>query len=269
MHTLFSILFVFQKYDLDLKRYIMFCFSKAIDTHCSMEQNNDEGDLIECLIAHKNDPDVKSNVKCRVNIEHFQIISLKDYHFSFKFKTACKSYAMRFCRAAKTKASVVACLSEKVRNDTVNGLRSDIQKECRQQLRAQLFQQRENVDLDPELKEACREDIKTYCKNVDNSNGYVSVDATDAEDWDKFRTLQVLECLQSTSSKLTDSCHRVVFKLKKQEILDNSIDYSLMTMCADTIQQFCPQTSSEHVLDCLKVKSDFIHSLLNVKTTAH
>lgn len=236
------------------------CFCcKAIDTHCSIEQNNDEGDLMECLIAHKNNPDVKSNIKCRVNIEHFQIISLKDYHFSFKFKSACKSYAMRFCRAAKTKASVVTCLSEKVRNDTINGLRSNIQKECRQQLRAQLFQQRENVDLDPQLKEACREDIKAHCKNIDNSNGYVSVHASNAGYCNMFRFLQVLECLQSTSSKLTDLCHQIVFKLKKQEILDNSIDYSLMTMCADTIQQFCSHASSEHVLDCLKVKFDVMN----------
>lgn len=41
--------------------------------------------------------------------------------------------------------------------------------------------------------------------------------------------------------------------MKKQEIMDNSIDYSLLTTCADMIQHFCTHTPTEHVLDCLKV----------------
>lgn len=146
---------------------------KAMEMHCASEMKNDEGDIMECLIAHKNDPDVKSNSKCRVSIEHFQIISLKDYHFSYKFKVACKSYVMRYCRDARSRAAVVSCLSEKVRNDTVNGLKSDIQKSCRQQLRAQLFQQRENIDFDPKLKEACSEDIKNYCSDVEHGTAQV------------------------------------------------------------------------------------------------
>lgn len=221
-----------------LNPFIMTHCRKAIETHCATEVKNDDGDIMECLIAHKNDPDVKKYSKCRVSIEHFQIVSLKDYHFSYKFKIACKNYAMRYCREAKTKAAVVMCLSEKVRNDTVNGLKSDIQKECRQQLKAQLFQQRENIDYDPKLKEACAVDIKLHCKDVEHG------------------TAQVLECLQTTSSKLSEACQKEIFKVKKQEIADNSIDYALITMCADSIQQFCPHAEQEHVLDCLKKHKD-------------
>lgn len=88
------------------------------------------------------------------------------YRFSYKFKVACKPYAMRFCGTARTKSEVVRCLSEQVLNSTVSGVKSQIPRECKQQLKAQLFQQRENIQFDPVLKTACAQDIKTYCDKV-------------------------------------------------------------------------------------------------------
>jgi len=73
---------------------------------------------------------------------------------------------MRFCGTARTKSEVVRCLSEQVLNSTVSGVKSQIPRECKQQLKAQLFQQRENIQFDPVLKAACAQDIKTYCDKV-------------------------------------------------------------------------------------------------------
>lgn len=61
-----------------------------------------------------------------------------------------------------------------MRNDTLKGQRHTIPKECRQQVRAQLYQQRENIDFDPKLKSSCKEDIKTFCSNVPNGGGQVN-----------------------------------------------------------------------------------------------
>lgn len=47
---------------------------------------------MECLISHKNDADLRQNVKCRAAIEHFQIISLKNYVFTYKFKNFCRPH---------------------------------------------------------------------------------------------------------------------------------------------------------------------------------
>lgn len=154
--------------DIALNPYIMTHCPKIIEAYCGSELKREDGDVMDCLIAHKNYPDVKNNPACRASIEHFQIISLKDYKFSYKFKIACKPYAERFCISARTKAEVVTCLSEKVTNDTINGIRSDVQKSCRQQLKAQLFQQRENIDYDPKLKTACDVDIKKYCVHIEH-----------------------------------------------------------------------------------------------------
>ena len=92
-----------------------------IEKLCSTElkTKKEEDDVMECLIDHKNDPEIKSNVKCRAAIEHEQLIALKNYRFTSKFKNACKSYVFKFCPKAHTKSQVVTCLSEIVRNDTI------------------------------------------------------------------------------------------------------------------------------------------------------
>lgn len=161
--------------NVDLNPYVSTNCKDIVKTLCSGElQDEDGGDIMDCLIRHKNHATVKANPKCRISIEHFQLISIKDYRFTYKFKVACRPYAIRFCRTARTKASVVACLSEKITNDTIAGIKSDIQKDCRQQLKAQLFQQRENIDFDPKLAKACEEDVQMYCKNIQHVGAQVS-----------------------------------------------------------------------------------------------
>lgn len=159
----------------ELNPYLMKNCRRVLDTYCNNEMRNDEGSAMDCLISHKNLPDVKKDAACRISIEHVQLISLRDYKFSYKFKMACKPFAERFCHNSKTKADVVTCLSERVTNDTINGIRSDIHKECRQQLKAQLFQQRENIDFDPKLKAACAADILKYCKDVEHGSAQVII----------------------------------------------------------------------------------------------
>lgn len=61
-----------------------------------------------------------------------------------------------------------------MRNDTLRGQRPTIPKECRQQVRAQLYQQRENIDFNPKLKMACNEEINQLCLNVPHGAGQVN-----------------------------------------------------------------------------------------------
>lgn len=61
---------------------------------------------MDCLIEHKNEPDVRTNYKCRSTIEHYQLISLSDYHFTVKFKEACRIHVARYCPTARTKSKV-------------------------------------------------------------------------------------------------------------------------------------------------------------------
>lgn len=157
----------------DLNPYISKYCKTAIQELCTVEVNNDENNIMDCLIDNKNNRLVKSNHACHASIEHFQLISLKDYRFTYKFKVACKSYATRLCSHARTKNDVISCLSEQMLNATVQGLKSSISKDCKQQLRSQIFHQRESIDYDPLLKEACSEDMNKFCKNVHAGNAQV------------------------------------------------------------------------------------------------
>jgi len=120
--------------------------------------------MMDCLIAHKNDADLRKDLRCRAAIEHFQIISLKSFHFTTKFKEACRPYVQRFCTSSATKNEVVACLSEVMRNDTIKAQRHQIPKECRHQVKAQLYQQRESIQLDPKLANACKRELELFCE---------------------------------------------------------------------------------------------------------
>lgn len=62
-----------------------------------------------------------------------------------------------------------------IRNETLRGQRHVVSKECRQQVRAQLFQQRENINFDPKLKNACQHEIKKYCNDVPHGGGQVKL----------------------------------------------------------------------------------------------
>lgn len=57
--------------------------------------DNKNQDFLDCLIEKKNDPLMKVHFKCKASIEHHQLISLKDYHFTFKFKV-CKFTFLAF-----------------------------------------------------------------------------------------------------------------------------------------------------------------------------
>ncbi|XP_072382260.1 Golgi apparatus protein 1 [Diabrotica undecimpunctata] len=218
----------------ELNPYISKYCSKIIEPLCGKDD-----DVVDCLIENKNNPQVKSIPNCRASIEHFQIISLKDYKFTYKFKLACKSHAQRLCAKASTKSAVIECLSEHILNATIKGDKGVIPKDCKQQLKAQIFQQREKIDYDPVLNNECKADIKKFCKNVQSGEA------------------QVLECLQMVpQDQLTPACGKHIFKIQKLEIFDNSVDYALLTNCAGAIDQYCPRVPKENVYECLKTNKD-------------
>lgn len=55
------------------------------------------GGVFECLVQHKNDPDMHYGTKCRAAITHFQLIALKDYSFSFKLRQSCEADVKMLC----------------------------------------------------------------------------------------------------------------------------------------------------------------------------
>ncbi|KAK2580723.1 hypothetical protein KPH14_011351 [Odynerus spinipes] len=225
---------------IELNPIISFACQHVMERHCEevLKYGKDEGDMMECLIEHKNELDARSDYKCKAAVEHFQLISLKNYRFTYKFKEACRTYVKGWCPKSKTKAEVIECLSSIVQEDIMKNTQHRIPKECRQQLRAQLYQQRENIQFDPILSTLCAQDIKQHCFNVEAGNS------------------QVLECLASQKTKLSEPCHKRLFNVRKQEFQDSSSDFALLNTCRAMIRQFCHDVSRSQSLDCLKRYKD-------------
>ncbi|CAE1332042.1 GLG1 [Acanthosepion pharaonis] len=220
--------------NIELDAILIRACTLMIKKFCEDQLDNDvePSEVMDCLIEHKHHQDM--NRKCSAGVEHHQLIQLKDYRFTYKFKESCKKSVMKFCKDKKTKPDVVTCLSEHVRNDTLLEDKHRIDKDCRRQLRVELLQRSESVDLDPELKKACKSDKEKFCANKTPGNS------------------QIIECLKEHQSHLSPSCHKIIFKREKIDSADNSVDYTLKTICKKMIKHYCSNYQASEILYCLK-----------------
>uniref|UniRef100_A0A8B9FVT0 Golgi apparatus protein 1 n=1 Tax=Amazona collaria TaxID=241587 RepID=A0A8B9FVT0_9PSIT len=221
--------------DIQIEALLMRACEPIIQTFCHEVADNqiDSGDLMECLIQNKHQKEM--NEKCAIGVTHFQLVQMKDFRFSYKFKMACKEDVLKLCPNIKKKVDVVICLSTTVRNDTLQDAKEHrVSLKCRRQLRVEELEMTEDIRLEPELYEACKSDIKNYCQNVPYGNA------------------QIIECLKEIKKQLSTRCHQKVFKLQETEMMDPELDYTLMRVCKQMIKRFCPEADSKNMLQCLK-----------------
>uniref|UniRef100_A0AAX7SSD8 Golgi apparatus protein 1 n=1 Tax=Astatotilapia calliptera TaxID=8154 RepID=A0AAX7SSD8_ASTCA len=204
--------------DIQIEALLMRACDPIIQAHCHEVADNqiDSGDLMDCLVQNKHQKEM--NEKCAVGVTHFQLIQVKDFRFSYKFKTA---YKYR--------------LDTTVRNDTLQDAKEQrVSVKCRKQLRVEEVEMSEDIRLEPELYDSCKTDINRLCQNV------------------AFGNAQVIECLKENKRKLSSQCHQKVFKLQEVEMVDSELDYQLMRVCKNMIRRFCTESEGKNVLQCLK-----------------
>lgn len=233
----------------DLNPFITTYCKHFLETHCQDElDDGDEGQVMECLVEFKMNTETTMNSKCRAAVEHFQLLAMKDFRFSAPFKRACKLDITHYCPNIKAKPQVVACLSEMVRNDSITlnmGHTSSIagnsqhrvSQPCRNQLRNQLLQQHEDVQLNPNLRKPCAEEENKFCSQVKPGGG------------------RIIECLKNHRKQLSVACHAAIFQIEKEEMDDNAVDFQLVSQCKASIRRLCSNDASK-ALECLKVHLD-------------
>ncbi|XP_043245383.1 Golgi apparatus protein 1-like [Amphibalanus amphitrite] len=195
--------------------------------------------VMECLIRHKSDRDVRQASKCWAAINHFQIISMEDYSFSFRFKQNCQEDVAIHCRNAEKKADVIHCLSGIMLNNTLADKPQQISEKCRRQVQLQLREREENEDLDPRLNAQCGADIHKYCKEESETKG----------------SGKVLECLREHVNDLSAPCSKLLFRRQQQSLILPKADYFLFSACKGMILKYCASpdvNTGAEVLDCLK-----------------
>ena len=106
---------------------------------------------------------------------------------------------------------------------------------CRQHLRFELLQLNENIKLDPELEEACKEDASSLCGDVKSGRG------------------DILECLRSKKHQLTNTCKTKLFARDRLNMIDQKTDYKLVSKCRDAIERYCDITDENiDLIGCLR-----------------
>ncbi|KAJ8343375.1 hypothetical protein SKAU_G00307040 [Synaphobranchus kaupii] len=221
--------------DIQIEALLMRACEPVIQSHCHEVADNqvDTGDLMECLVQNKHQKEM--NEKCTVGVTHFQLIQMKDFRFSYKFKMACKEDVLKLCSTIKKKVDVVICLSTTVKNDTLQEVKEQrVSVKCRKQLRVEELEMSEDIRLEPELFDSCKQDISRLCPNV------------------AFGNAQVIECLKENKKQLASRCHQRVFKLQEVEMMDPELDYQLMRVCKQMIKRFCSESDAKNMLLCLK-----------------
>uniref|UniRef100_A0A8C9VJN9 Golgi apparatus protein 1 n=1 Tax=Scleropages formosus TaxID=113540 RepID=A0A8C9VJN9_SCLFO len=221
--------------DIQIEALLIRACEPVIQSHCHEVADNqiDSGDLMECLIQNKHQKEM--NEKCAVGVTHFQLVQMKDFRFSYKFKMACKEDVLKLCPNIKKKVDVVICLSTTVRNDTLQDAKEQrVALKCRKQLRVEELEMSEDIRLEPELYDACKQDISRLCPNV------------------AFGNAQVIECLKDNKKQLTQVCHQKIFKLQEFEMMDPELDYQLMRVCKQMIKVSPPclkQNKNSELMD--------------------
>uniref|UniRef100_A0A8C2Q2A8 Golgi apparatus protein 1 n=1 Tax=Cyprinus carpio TaxID=7962 RepID=A0A8C2Q2A8_CYPCA len=216
--------------DIQIEALLIRACEAVIQSHCHDVADNqiDMGNLLECLVQNKHQREM--NDKCAVGVTHFQLVQMKDFRFSYKFKMACKEDVLKLCPNIKKKADVVICLSTTVRNDTLQDVKDQrVSLKCRKQLRVEELEMSEDIRLEPELHDACKKDINKFCSSVAYGNA------------------QIIECLKENKKQLSQVCHQKIFKLQETEMMDPELDYQLMRVCKQMIK---------NMLQCLKLNKN-------------
>jgi len=229
--------------DTKLNRLLTRACRPVIDTYCSnlINEEIDHGDVMECLAGHKDAQEMTP--KCRSYVNHFELISMRDYHFNYRFTQACDHDIRTHCASfGQDKGAVIRCLSNIMFEHRVLGSDPDLSKDCKKQLRVAYLQQeqvpfddKEHMkDADPTLMEKCERDVRRL-------------------QCDKESTFEdLVECLRESFETLDPNCKALVFDREKIEALENSFDDELMKQCKFDLNKYCPNVGEgDSALRCL------------------
>ncbi|CAG0924659.1 unnamed protein product, partial [Notodromas monacha] len=222
----------------ELNPYIMEHCKVAAEEYCSeylVKSAHDE-DLLECLIRSK--PMMNQKPKCAAAITHFQLITMKSMQFSKNFRESCLEDVRKYCRindpTNAKRDDVINCLSEVMLEEALEDGESDhLSQKCHDELLVQLYQQEEDIDLNPDLKSACEIDMASKCSSV-TEHGFG----------------KMLECLRQNFDSLSKPCKDAIFQEDIIAAREEKVDYTLVNVCHGMINRYkCPE---DELLDCLK-----------------
>uniref|UniRef100_A0AAZ3NVF2 Golgi apparatus protein 1 n=1 Tax=Oncorhynchus tshawytscha TaxID=74940 RepID=A0AAZ3NVF2_ONCTS len=255
-----------QSEDIHIEALLIRACQPVIQSHCHDVSDNqvDTGDVMECLVQNKHQKEMNS--KCTGRSNTLQLIQMKDFRFSYKFKMACKEECSNgdvvICLSTRQRVSLKCRkqlrveeleMSEDIRlepelYDMMECLK-ERKKQLSQQCHQRVFKLQEGEMLDPELDyqlmRVCKQMIKRFCTDVDAKN--------------------MLQCLkQNKNSELMDpKCKQMITKRQITQNTDYRLNPILRKACKADIPKFCQPILNKasddselegQVIGCLKLK---------------
>uniref|UniRef100_A0A183D5U9 Golgi apparatus protein 1 n=1 Tax=Gongylonema pulchrum TaxID=637853 RepID=A0A183D5U9_9BILA len=109
-----------------------------------LNEEIDHGDVLECLLDHKDRPEMTP--KCRSYVNHFELITLRDFQFDERFAQFCSRDIKKYCMEVSTdKAEIIRCLSTVMFEHKVLGTPDDLEKDCKKHLKTAYLHQEQSI----------------------------------------------------------------------------------------------------------------------------
>lgn len=201
---------------------------------CSGALGSDD-ELLDCLIDAKTSKDMSP--QCSKQVTKMQLIQLVNIQFSPQFWMACQEDIGEHCSGHREKPDILVCLHD-VAMKSIQTNQGLLRQRCAHRVNIEMFRQNENVQFDPKVQEACGQDAKKLCSNVEPGEG------------------RVTECLRSHFDRLSAQCQSVLFVREQEQSQNRQIDYALMTACKVAVKDRCAgatnQGDSDDMFACLK-----------------
>ncbi|KAH7980256.1 hypothetical protein HPB49_014203 [Dermacentor silvarum] len=167
-----------------------------------LSKDVDQGDLLGCLVQHKNDFRMKEDQRCRAALEHFQLE--ENIKLDPKLDAACVSDQRNLCgNVHPGEGAMLECLKEH---------KNKLTRECHIAIFQRERLEAESVGLDYSLTLACKSALRQFCP-------------------------EVIQCLkaQFVRHQLTKTCEPVVMGIVRDAALDYQLDPVLARACSSEV----------------------------------
>ncbi|GIL70396.1 hypothetical protein Vretimale_3583 [Volvox reticuliferus] len=207
---------------------------KELQTYCK-DVPHSEARAIRCLQDNKDDQDF--GAECRRQVELYENEAATDYRLNYRLRKECRDDIELLCSSvcatedgATCGGTVLRCLTER---------KEEIKREsCQKEVLYFEKMEVENFNNDVILAAACRDDVQTWCNNVESGEG------------------RVHECLRAHRTNLSDACRREELLLEEQEAENVELRPGLLRICRSERRAFCNNVSpgQARVFRCLAEK---------------
>jgi hypothetical protein len=186
-----------------------------------------EGRLWRCLAEHRADA---SDV-CEAKLFEREVWMSGDWRFKYALANECSSEAQTLCQGvAAGGGRVIRCLQSKLGDPAMGA-------SCRKAVFADQKREHSDVRLHKELSQACGEDTKELCGDVEPGEG------------------RVLACLKKRRASLKEpECRHAVLRLMMSHADNYLLDAPLAAACHDDVIAHCSAVEPGHgrVHECLR-----------------